>query len=236
MVDTPKIETRIERRTLRQLSSLEHNARFMPKREFDQLTDNIRRDGCLTSAPLVYDFDTHGEILSGNHRVQAAIAAGVEEADVIVILTPLTKDQKTAIQLSHNRLVGEDDQNVLQQLYESLGSVDAKLYCGLSDDDFKIDELNINAISFLQPQVEELTLAFIPEDKAIVIDWLKNLEKIAKKHGVVIADRQDFGTFYETIVAVKQLKGVLNNATAMRLMCDLAAERLAQLQAETAEA
>jgi hypothetical protein len=236
MQSTPKIETRIERRALRSLVVLEHNARFMKKREFDQLTENLRRDGRLTSVPLVYDLDTPGEILSGNHRVQAGIAAGIEEADVMVILSRLTKDQKTAIQLSHNRLVGEDDQNILQQLYESISSIEQKLYCGLSDDDFNIEDLKISAISFMQPQVEVVTIAFIPEDKDVVSRWLKNLEKLAKKHGVIIADRKDFGAFFDAVVAVKQLKGVLNNATAVRLLCDLAAERLEQLNAETKSA
>jgi hypothetical protein len=235
MLEKPKIETRIELRLLKDLRLLDpgQNARFMKKRDFDQLVENIRNDGCLTSAPLVYDLDTPGEILSGNHRVQAAIQAGIERADVIVILSTLTKDQKTAIQLSHNRIVGEDDKSVLKMLYESISDIDDKLYSGIADDDFKIDELNICAISFMQAHVEEVVFAFLPEDKEAVLDWLKNVEKIAKKSTVVISDKRDFGKFYDAIVGVKQIKNVLNHATAIRLLCDLAKERLEQLQAET---
>jgi ParB-like chromosome segregation protein Spo0J len=45
--------------------------------QFKRLVENIRRDGVLTQLPLVY----RGRILSGNHRVRAAIEAGLTEIE-----------------------------------------------------------------------------------------------------------------------------------------------------------
>lgn len=78
-----------------------------------RLVENIRRDGVLTSLPLVYtpsaelnpDFFAQSGgapiIVSGNHRVEAAREAGLEVIDVIELRTPVTDARLRAIQLSH---------------------------------------------------------------------------------------------------------------------------------------
>jgi len=150
----------------------------------------------------------------------------------MVILSPLTQSQKTAIQLAHNKLVGEDDQNLLKQLYDTLESADEKLYSGLTDDDFKMEDVALTPISFIQVQTEEVVIAFLPEHKEEVLDWLKTLEKRAEKKTFILADRKDFDAFFSTMVAVKQTKNVLNHATAIRALIDLAQERLDQLSSK----
>lgn len=54
----------------RMLRLLDGNARFLPHEQFQQLVANIRRDGCLTSTPLVWNDSESGRlvVLSGNHR------------------------------------------------------------------------------------------------------------------------------------------------------------------------
>jgi len=63
----------------RTLTLLDVNARFLPHEQFRQLVENIRRDGCLTSTPLVWNDTASGRlvVLSGNHRTLAAIEAGL---------------------------------------------------------------------------------------------------------------------------------------------------------------
>ena len=46
-----------------------------------RLTENLRRDGALSSAPLIYG----DRIISGHHRVEAAIKAGIVDADCLSI-------------------------------------------------------------------------------------------------------------------------------------------------------
>ena len=108
------LKTRINRVALGDLKLLAKNARYMAEPEFNRLVENLRRDGVLTSLPLVY----RGEVLSGNHRVQAALKAGILTADVIEIETELSEEQQRAIQLSHNALTGKDDPNLLREILQ----------------------------------------------------------------------------------------------------------------------
>jgi hypothetical protein len=58
---------------------LNKNARYMSHEMFENLTANIKRDGGLASIPLCYREPDGGLlVLSGNHRVQAAVNAGIE--------------------------------------------------------------------------------------------------------------------------------------------------------------
>lgn len=233
MVD--KIETVIEERELRSLSLLERNARYMDKKEFDLLVSNIKNDGCLTSLPLVYDGDVAGEVLSGNHRVQAAIKAGLQTAKVIVIKSVLTQDQKTAIQLSHNSITGKDDPNLLKALYDSIGDLDFKLYSGVTDEMFKVDELTLSAMTFEMPKEEEVILHFLQGDKEVFCEALERIAKKAKKLHL-IADIDDFNQVFNVVFAAKQELNILNTTEAFKAVVRLAEERLQQLTETAAEA
>ena len=140
---------------------------------FSQLVENIRRDGCLTSVPLVCE--TQGgklEVLSGNHRVMAAIKAGLEEADVMEVTTPLGREQRIAIQLSHNAIAGLDDPSILTELWADLDFA-FKEYSGLTEEDLAgITEIDATGISVEAPGYEEITLAFLPEEKEAFITLL----------------------------------------------------------------
>lgn len=230
-----KIETVIEERELRSLSLLEHNARYMDKKEFDLLVSNIKNDGCLTSLPLVYDGDVAGEVLSGNHRVQAAIKAGLQTAKVIVIKSVLTQDQKTAIQLSHNSITGKDDPNLLKALYDSIGDLDFKLYSGVTDEMFKVDELTLAAMTFETPKEEEVILHFLQGDKEVFCEALERIAKKAKKLHL-IADIDDFNQVFNVVFAVKQELNILNTTEAFKAVVRLADERLQQLTETAADA
>src|ERR1019366_7732799 len=127
------LQTRVTRVRLSDLKLPEKNARFLKGAAFAQLVANIRRDGCLTSFPLVNRQGEDLTVASGSHRVAAAMKAGLIEHDVIEITSPLTREQFVALQLSHNAIVGEDDPNVLRALYDELG-FEWKEYSGLTDD------------------------------------------------------------------------------------------------------
>ena len=104
------------RRVLKELKPSQVNARRMPGQAMRRLTENLRRDGALSSAPLIYG----DRIISGHHRVEAAMKAGIVEADCLSIEGEVDEGRLTAIQLSHNSLAGEDDPEVLRQMLESL--------------------------------------------------------------------------------------------------------------------
>lgn len=217
-----QIETRIASFKLSSLKLLEVNARYMTPIEFASLVQNIQRDGKLTSTPVVYK----GEVLSGNHRVKAAIKAGLQEADCIEILTELSPERRLAIQLSQNAINGKDDPNILAKLYTSINSIEWRSYSGLSDDAFKCSEAKLASLGITRPKYEELTIVFLPEEKEAFLQLLEKVGKAAKAKTLIAGSLADFDALFDAIVRVKQQKNVINNATALRLLAELAVQEL----------
>lgn len=233
------LKTTIVRHKLRDLKLLgpetgHDNARFMKPAQFKRLVENIRKDGVLTSAPLVARFD--GEdglyVASGNHRVSAAIEAGIEEADCIEILEPLSRQQFIALQLSHNAIAGEDDKAALQRLYEEL-DLDLKEYSGLTDDAFDMDDLNVTTIAGVSPMYMEVIFSFLADDAQAVDEFLKSADRWSKKNRpVFVAERATFQQFFDTLVRVKNLRGITNSAVALATMIQLAQDAMDREEAE----
>lgn len=202
----------------------------MAPEEYARIVSNVRTDGRLTSAVLAcQNADGSVEILSGHHRTLAAIEVGLAEIDAIVITTPLDEERKTAIQLSHNSVVGKDNPAVLAELYRNLG-LDAKIFSGLTDQILDFDKISIAGLS-AGVQYEEVLIAFLPDDRAAFENSLKRVRKsrIAAAH---VARYTDFDAIFDAVVAVKDKRGVVNSALALVVMAELAMERLAQMEAE----
>lgn len=236
-----KLETTVNYLPLTDLKHLTKNARYMTGDQLRRLVDNLKRDGELTSYPLVYrpdaklnpDFyeQSQGEliILSGNHRVEAAREAGISHTNAIEIKTVLSDERLRAIQLSHNSINGQDDPSVLLNLYESL-SLDEKLYSGLTDDDFDVEPIDVSGLGIGSVQYAEVTLAFIPHELKQVQKWMKSIEDQARKSPTLVAKYEDFDKFFETVVRVKKELKTYNSAIAFAMLCHLATERLDQLK------
>jgi hypothetical protein len=166
---TPRLRPRIVRRDPRQLTRLPVNARFMTKEKYDRLVANIKDDGCLTSVPLVYGAGEYPEgqelILSGNHRCDAAVDAGVFEVDVMLIEDKEEKQRLIARQLSHNAIEGEDDDATLKQLYDQIDDVDWRAYSGLDDERLKLlAEVQPEGLSEANLDFATVQLIFLPAE------------------------------------------------------------------------
>lgn len=103
------------------------NARSMPPKMFERLQSTIERDGRLEALPLVAQVDDHLELVSGHHRVRASRAAGVATIHALVDVTGLSRDQIAAKQLAHNSIAGDDEKQLLKQIFEGIRDVDARL-------------------------------------------------------------------------------------------------------------
>lgn len=208
----------------------------MDKHTFDQLVDNIATDGTLTGAVTCYQPspDAPIEILSGHHRVEAAIAAGLDAVDTIVIKTELPNDRKIAIQLSHNAITGEDDITKLSLMYTDL-SLGAKKFSGLNDDVFDaFEKLSVAGLTVGSIRYEEIRVAFLPEDRSQFEERLAIIGKSGTAK-TLAARYQDFDALFETVVGVKTGLNIANTATALAVMAELAMERLQQIEQESAE-
>lgn len=233
------MKTQIQRRKLVDLVSLSaenghDNARYMKPQQFQRLVENIRHDGALTSAPLIAKIE--GEelwyIVSGNHRTQAAIQAGVEEADCIAVLEPLPRQKFIALQLSHNAIEGEDDPVILQQLYNEL-DLEFKEYSGITDEMFEMDDFNVKTMGGVSPMYMDVVFSFLADDGSSVEEFLKRAKTWSKSgRPVLAANYADFDRFFDTVVRAKDYKNITNSAVALRVLVDLANERLDMLESE----
>jgi hypothetical protein len=226
------LQTRVIKAQLSQLKLIEKNARYMKGPQFERLVENIRRDGVLTSFPLVHREGEALVVISGNHRVSAAIKAGIEESDVIEVTTPLTRQQFVALQLSHNAIAGQDDPNILRSLYDEL-DFGWKEYSSLTDDAFNIDDLDASVLRVEQPFYEELTISFMPGDAEVFRSWLDKIGSSKRAGERLVGLYEDFRVFFEQLLAVKAAKDVRNSAVALRLMAELAGQALADQETPT---
>ena len=257
--NSPKIDVLIRQVDPRSLTLLDEgkNARYMTGQQQERLTNNLKNDGALTSVPLVYadsgslrDRIRSGEgaedtviepqdgehliVLSGNHRVMSAVQADLMCIFVMVVMTEMTEQERIALQLSHNAIVGQDDPSLLYQLYAGL-DLEAKLYSGLDDDHFAhLTEVDIDGLSIGSIQYEELIFTFLPEDKEGVLEFMKELDEVGRssypeRHA---APYQIFHELFDTIVAVKREYNVHNSAVALSLLVELAQQKLEELKVD----
>lgn len=228
-----KLETEMRQVDPKAIELLKVNARSMNSETFSRLVDNIRQDGCLTSVPLCYD-DKDGitKCISGNHRVKAAIEAGLRQITIQVILTQITEDDFIAKQLNHNALVGMDNKQILRLLWERIGSPDAKLYSGL--DKQMLEDLEMPAVPSVDMtlQYEQVTILFIGDEKQQVSKLLAELRKRSVLSGENWVEAiAHYDQIAETMQAICTRETIHNYATALALMAEYAAEHMKTLDA-----
>lgn len=206
------------------LTLLKDNARFFKRETFRQLRDNIASDKRLSSVPLCYRYeDGKIEVLSGNHRVQASIEAAIPLILVLVITEEMDKSKRIAIQLSHNALVGEDDQSILANLWAQIDSVQDKLYSGLDSEMLK--ELgDVELVNFSTPQVPAhmVTFMFTDGEKNQLSEILDILTDSAKKSSAVhVFAGSQYEEFTKLIQDVKNAEKIRDSSLAMTRIMEI---------------
>jgi hypothetical protein len=228
-----------------ELKLLDDNARFMRNETFKQLVGNIERDGFLASVPFCWRYelldketpagpvddpeavvqeDLHYEylVLSGNHRVKGAKAAGLERIVILYTWADLSEQERIAIQLSHNALVGEDDLATLKRLYERIAQVDLKSYAGLDDKTLELlHKVTLPPLSEPPLDFQSITMLFLPEE-------VERLKKAVERAASLVAGderfaawQSDFERFVSAISTVKAAWEIHNAATAIMLILDI---------------
>lgn len=230
---TPLFRPKLVRRDPRTLASLEVNARFMRKEEWDRLVENIRRDGCLTSTPLIYAGGEYAEgeelILSGNHRTKASVEAGLDEIDCMLIEEKLTRQQLVAIQLSHNAIAGQDDPATLKQLYEELDDVDWRAYSGLDDEQLSLlAEVSPEGLSEANLDFATVSLIFLPMELEAACEAFDQAR--LGQNESWLAARADYIQTLDTLASTHAAHKVGNVATALHAILAIVERHLDELQ------
>lgn len=195
---------------------LKENARYFKKETFKQLVANLRQDQRLSSVPLCLPADGNRlEVLSGNHRVKASIEAGLPWVLVIVILEEIGLSRKISIQLSHNALVGEDDQQILASLWARIEDIKAKCYAGLSSETLgELQQIKLLNFSTPQPRTKQVTFAFTETEFGLVEEIMAELGRIPADR-VYLANADQFAAFFQRLLAVKKSDNIKNGSLAM---------------------
>lgn len=205
------------------LEFLDKNARYMTSEMFRNLVENIKKDGGLSSVPLCWKHGNRYRVLSGNHRCQAAIEAGMQQVLILYTDKDLTKQEQIAIQLSHNAIDGKDDMAILKDLWDEIDDVSLKYYAGL--DDKTLDEMEkatLASLSEVKLDYRSVTFLFLPHE----VERLNEAFAHAIEHGgvqdtVYVNRIEDFKRLLEAQSKVQRSYDVKNSATSLMLILDM---------------
>lgn len=209
---------RLEVHNPSELKLLDKNARFMRNETFQQLVENVRRDGALQSLPLIYRDTVSGQriVLSGNHRVMAARTANLNQILCLVIVGEMGSDQQVAIQLAHNAIVGQDDLQVLKDLYDSIGNIEFKVYAGIDEQmRQQLNSIKFSAIAEARMPFKAVNLLFLPPEATELESVLDRVGKLLEDDGTYVLRLNEYQEFFDLIAQFKAGANIKNNSVAI---------------------
>jgi hypothetical protein len=217
---------------LTDLKPAARNARHMTSIMFGRLKENIAKDKALGSLPLCWrNLDGTFEIMSGHHRISAAIQAGVEYSLVLYTDAVLSSDERVAIQLSHNALSGHDDVQALLELSHSIG--DPKLLRYASIDLLDLPKLNPTGLLSLTEAKMTLrpVLFYLTDYEAQTLqDFVEEYNSRPLSSGALgfIVHIKEFEAFMQKLQELAEKHHLVNANGALSEMVEIMAAHLAE--------
>jgi len=202
------------------------NARVMRKDAFNQLKSNIEGRGALESLPLCAVTEKGLEVISGHHRTRAAKSAGVDEVWVIVDVTGLNRDNIKAKQLAHNSLQGQDNEDVVRQIFESILDVSAKIEAFIEpnlDDLPDAPKLSSSELE-IQLDAKVVTLLFLPTQAQVLSDALERISLLGEVDDIYLATRDEYEKLVEAMAVVSQNYNITSTPTLFAKMSEMVLE------------
>lgn len=212
---------------------LERNAHYMDKQMLDRLTANVEQDGFLSQLPfgMKRNVDAKYLILSGNHRLKAAIKAHLPYI-LILYIDEVDKDTQLGYQLSHNALVGKDDLQMLKELYSEIDSIEKREFTGLNDLNFTdVNKINMPAIGDGDIELTEMKFQFVESKANNIQNVLDALEKLGidENSNIVVGS---FESYIKVLQAVRLKYDILSKSVAFSKMIDICSAYLEMLEKE----
>src|ERR1039458_7995901 len=199
------------------------NARAMPKAMFERLAQTIARDKRLESLPLCAKTERGLEIIAGHHRVRAATAAGISEMFVLVDVTGLTRSQIAAKQLAHNAIEGQDNEQLLAEIYRQIEDAESKLEAFIDAKlDIGVPTVKIEGLD-VEIDFKMVLLVFLPRVKERLDRALEYLRSSGHRlDGVYIAADSDYAPLEKAVRKINEEYDVRVVADIIGKMADLA--------------
>jgi ParB-like chromosome segregation protein Spo0J len=201
------------------------NARSMPKAMFERLSQTIGRDKRLESLPLCARTEKGLEIISGHHRTRAATAAGLPELFTLVDVTGLSRSQIAAKQLAHNAIEGQDNEQLLAEIYRQIEDAESKLEAFVDQKlDVELPKVKIEGLD-VEIDFKTVLLIFLPRVKERLDRALEYLQSSGQKlDGIYIAADSDYAPLERAVRKINEEYDVRVVADIIGKMADLALE------------
>lgn len=201
---------------------LEFNAHYMDKDVLDKLTSNVAHDGFLSQLPfgMKRNEDSKYLILSGNHRLKAAIKAKLEYI-LILYIDECDKDTQLGYQLSHNSLVGKDDMQMLKELYNQIESMESREFSSLNGLNFvDVSKISMPAIGEGDIELTEMKFQFIESKTNSIKNTLEALENMEiDEHSTIVVG--SFESYIKVLQEVKKTYEIKSKSVAFSKMIDI---------------
>jgi len=215
-----------------ELTPAPKNARFMTKEVFDVLVAGVKKQG-FSSLPFCYFDGKDYWVLSGNHRVKAAVAAKVPLVLIIYTDKAMSRQEQVALQLAHNQVTGQDNPQILKELWQEIQDLDWKYLTGFDDDFFEqLEPVEFSPIKDSPIKVKFVSIVFIQEDLDRIEEAVEAIEEASSKDSNLLARFEDFKIFFEAVLQAKEDLGIVNTATAVRKMAEITLEKLSEERAK----
>jgi hypothetical protein len=198
------------------------NARAMPKAMFERLSQTIARDKRLESLPLCAKTERGLEIVSGHHRTRAATAAGLQEMFILLDTTGLSRSQLLAKQLAHNAIEGQDNEQLLAEIYRQIEDAESKLEAFIDEKlDVEIPKVKIEGLD-VEIDFKTVLLIFLPRVKERLDRAVEYVRSSGQRlDGVYIAAESDYAPLEKAVRTINREWDVRVLADILGKMADL---------------
>lgn len=200
------------------------NARYMTNQMMERLATTIKRDKRLESLPFCALVDDKIEIISGHHRVRAARKAELFDLYVIVDTSGLNRDKIKAKQLAHNSIQGEDNMQLVEQIYKSIQDAGVKLEAFIDESlDYKLEDVSITDIS-IDLSYKNISIIFSPLEQELFEKVIEKLNQIYDT--IYLVEYEQFEKFKEAVGLVGDAYNIRSTSTALSKMVEIAGNYL----------
>lgn len=204
------------------------NARAMNPEMFMQLTANIANRGALESLPLCALTDVGLEVVSGHHRLRAARKAELATIWVLVDVSGLSKDRIRSKQLSHNSIQGEDNPDLLAQIYSLIADADARIEAYINLDELKESDyaVKLTTAEFeLELETKTISLIFLPLQAKLFSEAIQKLKDMETDE-VVLATIDEYDTLISIMDVVSDKFKIQSAPTILAKMAEIVMEHV----------
>lgn len=167
------------------------NANKMSEPVFNQLVKNISKSGFSSTITCYKKNNGRFVIISGHHRFKACLKNNITDIPCIYAHeNDLSNDEKTALQLSHNSIHGNDDISILERLFGEIQSLEFKEFASIEAD--QIPTINLDTLSTV-PITEHYSMSVIlyKNDLDTLQELLEIVEEKNKINDIIILANQD---------------------------------------------